>query len=110
MKRNIPYFITAIMQLIFLFCIALNFLCIYMFTVGVPYTYPLAMLGNVLIHFLPIEVICLICNLFFLIKDRKQCTTKQNVLKTVYTCAVFALLCLLKIILHYYADNLVGVV
>ena len=110
MKRNIPYFITAITQLVFLFCILLNFLCIWMFTVGVPYTYPLAILGNVLIIFLPIEVICLICNLIFLIKDRKQCSTKQNILKSVYVCASFALLCLLKIILHYYADNLVGVV
>ena len=71
MKSKISFICTTIIQAIYLLCIVLNFLCIWMFTIGVPYTFPFAIIGHVLIFFIPVEFLCLISNLIFLIVDKK---------------------------------------
>ena len=110
MKSKKSFTITTIVQAIYLLCMILNFLCIRMFTIGVPYTFPFAIIGHVLIFFIPVEFLCLISNLIFLIVDKKQHACQQTIVKVVYICAVFAFFCLIKIILYYYANNLAGVV
>ena len=110
MRSKISFIVTTIIQAIYFLCIILNFLCIWMFNIGIPYTYPFAIIGNVLIFFIPIEFLCLISNLIFLIIDKKQHTCQQTIIKVVCSCAVFAFFCLIKIILYYYGNNLAGVV
>ena len=110
MKRKTALSITTIIQLAYLLCILLNFLCIWMFNIGVPYTYPFAIIGHILIFFCPIEVFCLIPNLIFGVKGIKQNSRKQNIVKLAYVCAFFIILCLVKIVLIFYGNNLVGVV
>lgn len=110
MKSKIPFFITATLQLIYLFCILLNFLCIWMFTTGVPYTYPLAVLGYILLFFCPVELFCLVPNIIFLVKGIKAHTRRQNIVRIVYICTFFVALVLIKIVLRYCGNAvLVGV-
>ena len=111
MKRKTTLYITTIIQLAYLLCILLNFLCIWMFNIGVPYAYPFAITGGILILFCPIEVFCLIRNLTFWVKDIKQNSRKQNIVKFAYVCLFFIILCLVKIVLYIYGNNnLVGIV
>ena len=110
MRSKISFVGTTIIQAIYLLCIILNFLCIWMFTIGVPYTFPFATIGHVLIFFIPMEFFSLISNLIFLIVDKKQHKCQQTIIKVVCICAVFAFFCLIKIILYYYGNNLAGVV
>ena len=110
MKSKISFICTTIIQAIYLLCIVLNFICIWMFTIGVPYTFPFAIIGHVLIFFIPVEFFCLISNLIFLIVDKKQHACQQTIIKVVCICTVFAFFCLIKIILYYYGNNLAGVV
>ena len=70
----------------------------------------LCSLGHILILFCPIEVFCLIPNLNFWVKDIKQNSRKQNIVKLAYVCAFFIILCLVKIVLYFYGNTLVGVV
>ena len=110
MKYKISFNITTILQSIYLFAIILNFLCIWMFTIGVPYTYPLAIVGNVFILLLPIDFVCLILNLVFLIIDKKEFNCRQFIVRIVCICIMFIFFCLVKIALYYYGNNLAGVV
>ena len=110
-KSKIIFAITTKIQAIYLFFIILNFLCIWMFAVGIPYTFPFAILGQVLIFFCPVEVFCFIINLIFAILDIKaSCERRQIIVKTILVCIFFVFLCLIKIVLYHYGSNLAGVV
>ena len=110
MRYKIEFKITTILQAIYLFAIILDFLLIWMFTIGVPYTYPFAITGNVLLFFFPIDFVCLILNLIFLIIDRKEYNRKQFILRIICVCMIFVFFCLVKIALDHYGHNLAGVV
>ena len=111
MKSKNSFKITTIVQGIYLLCMILSFLCIWMFTIGVPYTYPLAILGHLLILLFPIELICLIFNLIFTIMDiRALSERKQAIVRLILSGSFFVLLCAIKILLSLYGNVLVGVV
>lgn len=111
MKIRISLVITSVVQGIYLLFILLNLLFIYMFSVGVPYTYPFTILGSVVLQLCPVEVFCLIANVVILIIDRR--TLKQGKkLLSVFIAAIlpFALIIIIKYFQFRYADILVGVV
>ena len=111
MKSNNIFKITAKVQGIYFICIILNFLCIWMFTIGVPYTFPFAILGNVFILLLPVELVCLIINLISIIIDIIVSSKKrQAFIRLILSGCIFALLCAIKILLYYYGDVLLLVV
>lgn len=102
--------ITFTIQAIYLVLIALDFLCIFLFTKGMQYTYPFAIIGSVLIHFTPIEFVCFFAYLISLYKEKNTASTHYKVKTGIIISAVLVLLCLLKILLIYYSNVLVGVV
>ena len=110
MESKKAFIITVIVQTVYLLFIAMVFLCIWMFTVGVAYTYPFAILGIMFIFFCPIDLFCFISNLFFVIKDIKASFEhRQIVIRTIFACIFFVLFCAIKIGLFHYGDVLVGV-
>lgn len=111
MKSKKSFKITTIVQVIYLLCMILNFLCIWMFTMGVPYAYPLAILGSLFILLFPIDLICLIFNLISTIRDiRASSERKQAIVRLILSGSFFVLLCAIKILLSLYGNVLVGVV
>lgn len=111
MKSKKIFKTTTIVQGIYLLFMILNFLCIWMFTIGVPYTYPFAILGSVFILLLPTELICLILNLISTIMDiRVSSERRQAIVRLILSGSFFALLCVIKILLSLYGNVLVGVV
>ncbi len=111
MKSKTSFTITTVIQAIYLLFIILNFLCIWMFTIGVPYTFPFASLGCVLIFICPVEVFCFIINLIFVITDMKASYERRPIIvKIILACVLFVFLCLIKIVLYHYGNDLVGVV
>lgn len=110
MESKKYFIITTILQAIFLLLIVLNFLCIWMFAIGVPYTYPFAILGYIFVVFCPVELFCFISNLVFEIKDLKVSRERRPIkIRIILTCVFFAFFCAIKIILSNYANVLVGV-
>ncbi len=108
---KIVFLVTTISQAVYSLFIALNFLCIWMFTAGVPYIYPIAILGHVFLMFCPIELYCLIPNLIFLIKTMKSSPTRsQKVVAIILVFVPFILLCVIKVGLFFYANSLAPVV
>lgn len=111
MKSKKCFIVTTIVQAIFLLLIVLDFLCIWMFANGVPYTYPFAILGNLFVLFCPVELFCFITNLVLEIKDLKvSCERRPIKIRIILTCIFFAFFCAIKIFLYHYGDVLAGVV
>lgn len=111
MKIRISLVVTSVVQGVYLSFILLNFLFIYMFSVGVPYTYPFAILGSVMLKLCPVEVFCLIANVVFLIIDRKTLRRgKELLFVLIATILPFAFIIIIKIFQFQYADILAGVV
>ena len=111
-KSKISLLITTIVQSVWLILILLNFQAIYLFTQGVPGTYPLAILGHMFLLFCPLELCCLIVDMIFLLIDLKHSPNRtKRIISLVVVVAVFAFFCVLKYCLHCYANaHLVGVV
>ncbi len=110
MKSKMVFKITTIVQGIYLLFIILNFLFIWMFNIGVPYTYPFAILGAIIL-LCPIDLICLVFNLVFAIMDiRASSEKRQAIVRLVLSGSFFVFLCLIKILLYHYGNTLVGVV
>lgn len=111
MKSKKSFITTAVVQMVYLLCIILNFICIWMFKSTVPYTYPFAIIGSILIFLCPIDFICLIKNLIDAIKDIRasnmHCKLKGRV---VLTCMFFIFLCVLKIMLYHYGKILTEII
>ena len=111
MRSKHVFTVTTITQVTYLLMIILNFLCIWMFDMGMPYVYPFAMVGHFLILILPVEIPCIILNLIFGIKDVKVYGRQQKLIaRMVISCVFFVLLCVLKIALYHYGNILTGVV
>ena len=111
MKSNITMLVTWIVQGIYTCLIGLNFLCIWLFNIGVPYVYPFAIIGHVILLFLPLELICLIVSLISLIREAKaQPRPAKMVSGILITLGVFMFICGLKLLLWNYGNSLAGAV
>lgn len=107
MKTRISFGVTMAVQAVYLFFVGLNFLAIWMFSLGVPYTFPFAIVGHFLLFCLPVELLCLVPNVFFLIMDLKSSPIPpKTVHRAMAAFAVFALVVMLKIALYRYGSIL----
>lgn len=111
-RTKISLLVTAIAQSVLLVLILLNFQTTWLFTQGVPYAYPLAIFGEIVLLFFPAELICLIVDMSFLAIDLKLSQNRtKRILSIIAVVAVFVFFCVLKYCLHCYGnDHLVGVV
>lgn len=111
MKTKILLPIAWIVQGIYIFLIGLNFLCTWMFDMGVPYVYPFAIVGQFLLFVFPVELFCLIGNVICLIRDAKtEPRPPKMTVRVAVTIGLFAFICVLKALLWNYGQILAGVV
>ena len=106
MRSKASWVITTIIQTIYLLGIALNYLFTWMVTIGVPYTFPFAIVGQVLILLSPIEILCIIPNIVFLAKDIKVRDNRSKIiLRFVIAFSFFIVISLLKVGLYFYGST-----
>lgn len=110
MKSKTYFKTTTAIQLVYLSCIALFFALIYLLKNNILHTYGLVYVGSLIIQLLPIETICFVVNLFFLIREFKKCPISVVIIKTIVVFFLFALLCIFKMLFYRYSDVLVGIV
>ena len=97
---------TTIIQTIYLLGIALNYLFTWMVTIGVPYTFPFAIVGHILILLSPVEILCIIPNIVFLAKDIKVCDNRSKIIRRfVIAISFFVVITLLKVGLYFYGNK-----
>ena len=105
--RNKAFFvITTRIQTIYLLGIALNYLFTWMVSIGVSYTFPFATFGHVLILLSPVEILCIVSNMFFLAKDIKVCDNRSKMIRRfVIAISFFVVITLLKVGLYFYGNK-----
>lgn len=103
--------ITSILQAIYMALSLLNVLFIWMFSIGVTYTYPFAITGNVLLYICPAAIPCLIVNLIFFFR-KVGSFSKEDKIKYILVISIsFVVVSVMKIFLRFYGgDILAGVV
>ena len=111
MKSKIALIATLTAQGIYAILVGLNFLCIWLFHRSVPYTYPFAIVGNVILIILPIELICLGVNFVCQTRDLKLRPRPPKMAARILI-ALGASVCIsvLKVLLWQYGDSLAGMV
>lgn len=108
MRSKISLRITMIIQAVFLALIALEFICIWAVTAGVPYIYAFVLIGLMIILFAPVEIICFLTNLVFLIMDLRHITDRSKlVIPAIITVLMPVFIIAIKILLDNYGSVLV---
>ena len=108
-KTALP--VTWFLQIVYTLLIGLNFLCTWMFDMGVPYVYPFAIVGQFLLFVFPVELFCLIGNVICLIRDAKtEPRPPKMTIRVAVTIGLFVFICVLKALLWNYGQILAGMV